>query len=106
MQKKQIEITCPCCSSKLAVDVLTETVLRASAPAELDETGRPKVDTKRWTGAEERVEDRSAKAEDRLESALSAEKDKETRLDDLFDKARAKVKRRESEGEDSNDDAI
>lgn len=100
MQKKQIEITCPCCSSKLAVDVLTESVLRASAPAELDETGRPKVGTERWTKAEERVEGRSESAEDRLESAFSAERDKETRLDDLFDKARAKAKRREGEDED------
>ncbi len=101
MQKKQIAITCPCCESKLAVDVLTETVLRASAPAELDEMGKPKVHTTRWTDAAKRIQGRSAKAEDRLESALSEEKDKETRLDDLFDKARAKVKRRESESEDS-----
>ena len=100
MQKKQIEITCPCCSSTLAVDVLTETVMRASAPAELDETGKPKLDTRRWTEASQRVEGRGKTAEDKLESALSAEREKETRLDDLFDKARAKVKRRESEDDE------
>jgi len=100
MEIKQIEVTCPCCSSRLAVDVLTRSVLRASAPAELDETGKPVVDEGRWDVASKRVATRGESAEDRLESALSAEKQKESRLEDLFDKARAKVQRREEDPEE------
>lgn len=102
MSKKQIEVACPCCETRLVVDVLTSTVLRASAPEQVDETGRVRVDESRWDAARDRVQGRGAQAEDRLESALSAERDKESRLDDLFEKARQKVRRR-SRDEDGDE---
>lgn len=95
MESKQIEVECPCCSTHLTIDVLTRKVMRAVSPAELDETGQPVLDEGRWDEARERVEERTDGAEDKLESALSEERDKESRLDDLFDKARRKVEDRE-----------
>ncbi len=97
MEKKQIEVDCPCCSSRLAIDVLTRTVVRATAPAELDETGKPRLDESRWERAAGRIEDRAAQAPDKLESALDAERNKEARFDDLFNKARKKVQDRQDE---------
>jgi len=99
MNNKQIEVACPCCETRLVVDVLTSTVLRASGPQQVDETGKVRLDESRWDAARDRVHGRGAEAEDRLESALSAERDKESRLDDLFEKAREKV-RRSSEDEE------
>ena len=98
MEKKQIEVDCPCCATKLTIDVLTRSVVRAHAPAELDETGRPRLDEGRWDRAEGRVAERSGGAQDKLESALEAERTKEARFDDLFEKARKKVERRGEEG--------
>ena len=98
MEKKQIEVDCPCCATKLTIDVLTQSVVRATAKAELDETGRPKLDEERWDKAEGRVSQRSAGAQDKLESALEAERTKEARFDDLFEKARKKVEGRGGEG--------
>jgi hypothetical protein len=94
MEKKQIEVDCPCCATKLTIDVLTSSVVRSTAPAELDETGRPKRDEGRWDRAEGRVAERSAGAQDKLESALDSERTKEARFDDLFEKARKKVEER------------
>jgi hypothetical protein len=100
MQKKQIQVDCPCCSSRLTIDVLTHTVMRADSPQELDETGKPRVPEKRWDKARGRVDARSAGAGDRLDAALDSERSKADRLDDLFDKARQKVQRREQEREE------
>lgn len=97
MQKKQIEIDCPCCSTRLTVDVLTQTVMRAVSPQELDESGEPLVPNQRWESARDRVDSRSAGAGDRLDEALNAEKNKANRLDDLFDQAKEKLKRKEEE---------
>ena len=49
-----------------------------------------------------RVEGRGTRAEDRLESALSAERDKESRLDDLFERAKDKVQRRSDQDEEED----
>ena len=100
MQNKQFQVDCPCCSSKLTIDVLTQTVLRADSPQQLDEFGKPLVPGERWDKAKEVVEERSAGAKDRLEAALNDERSKGDRLDDLFDKANAKLKKRESERDD------
>lgn len=96
MQKKQIELDCPCCETHLVIDVLTSKVMRATPPAELDETGKPKLDESRWERASETVKERADGAHDKLESALDAERDKASRFDDLFDKARKKVEDREA----------
>jgi hypothetical protein len=97
METKQIEIDCPCCSTRLTIDVLTRKIMRAVSPAEIDETGKAKLDESRWDDATIRVEERVEDAQDKLESALSDERDKESRLDDLFDKARRKVRDRDEE---------
>jgi hypothetical protein len=94
METKQIEVDCPCCAARLTIDVLTRTVLRSSAAHEVDETGKLRLDETRWDGAKRRVEERPTDARDKLEDALGRERGKESRLDDLFDKARRKVEER------------
>jgi len=93
METKQIEVACPCCSTHLTIDVLTRTIFRAVSPRDLDDTGKPVLDESRWDTASDLIEERGLDADNRLESALSAERDKEARLDDLFDKANEKLKR-------------
>ena len=91
MDKKQIETVCPCCDTTLVVDALTGKVLRHAKPGEVDETGKMQLDPSRWDGASERVSTRATDAADKFEEALGEEKTKESRLDDLFDKAKKKV---------------
>ena len=100
MENKQIEVDCPCCSSKLTIDVLTRTVMRALSPQEMEADDPTQRSAERWDKASERVEGRSAKAKDKLESAISMEKSKEDRLDDLFKQANEKLKRKESDRDD------
>lgn len=97
MENKQIDVDCPCCSARLTVDVLTRTVLRAISSQELEEPDSTKRGDQRWDQATKRVEGRGEKAKDKLESALSMEKDKEARLDDLFEQANEKLKRKRDE---------
>jgi len=101
MQNKQIEVDCPCCSSRLTVDVLTRTVMRALPPEESDASGRPIVPEERWEGARGKVSERQTGAVDRMDAALEAEKNKASRLDDLFDQAKAKIEKRREEQDDS-----
>ena len=100
METKQIEVTCPCCSTTLVVDVLTRKIMRAVSPAEIDETGKAVLDESRWDAATKRIEERSGTALDKLESGLDDERNKESHLDDLFDKARKKVQTRQEKTED------
>ena len=74
--------------------------MRAVTPQELDESGNPRVPTQAWDNAQGRVSERTTGAGDRLEEALNQEKDKASRLDDLFDQASEKLKRREQEQEE------
>jgi hypothetical protein len=98
MSAKQIDVTCPCCATRLTVDVLTAQVLRRSPPAgepERETAGEPGRD--RWTSAQEKVRERTKSGEDRLESALEQERGKSKRFDDLFEKAREKHTRKPGE---------
>ena len=95
MSAKQIDVTCPCCATRLTIDVLTAQVLRRSQPAEAE---APAGGADRWTAAQERVRGRTQTGEDKLESALEQERGKSKRFDDLFDKAREKHTRKDSEG--------
>ena len=97
METKQIEIACPCCKSRLLVDVRTGQLLRTLRPEEIDDKGKPVVSERDWDEALGRVEGRQQSRESKLEEALGRERDKESRLDDLFRKAREKL---ESGGED------
>ena len=92
MSAKQIEVSCPCCSSRLVVDVLTGKVMRTerAGPA------APGGDT--WTSAQERVRGRTASGTEKLEKALESERGKADRLDDLFRKAKEKLQRPDDDG--------
>jgi hypothetical protein len=91
METKQIEIACPCCKSRLLVDVRTGQLLRTLRPEELDEKGKPVVGERDWDEALGRVQGREHSRESRLEEALGRERDKASRLDDLFRKAQEKL---------------
>ena len=80
----------------------TRSVLRHSLPARLDEFGKPiRGDTSKWDEAEERIERAKSRGTDAFDEALGREKKRATDLDDLFDRARAKVdeRKRDLEGE-------
>ena len=91
MGTKQIDVVCPCCNTRLTVDVLTRQILRHAAPADIDETGKAVLNEGRWDSAKERVAGRGAASSDKFESALGQEKTRGGDLDDLFDKAKRKV---------------
>ncbi len=97
MPSKQIEVTCPCCDTILLIDTLTSKVMRRSRAAEVDETGKAKVDPARWDEARERVRDRRTGGEQRFEEALTQERDRDSDLDDLFERAKKKALGREDE---------
>jgi hypothetical protein len=94
MEKKEVEAVCPCCSTKLVVDVRSGKILRHAREGEVDETGKMQLDPERWESANERVGDRAGEAHSKFEEALDEEAGKESRLDDLFEKAKKKVKDR------------
>jgi hypothetical protein len=91
MESKQIEIACPCCKSRLLVDVRTGQLLRTLRPEEVDEKGKPVVSERDWDDALGRVQGREVSRESKLEEALGRERDKASRLDDLFRKAQEKL---------------
>ena len=96
---KEVETQCPCCDATLVVDVATGKVLRHAKSGQVDETGKMQLDEGRWESANERSSSRSTDAMDKFEQALGEERTKESRFDDLFDKAKKKVDaRREDDG--------
>ena len=96
---KEVETQCPCCDVTLVVDVATGKVLRHAKPGQVDETGKMQLDEGRWESANKRSSSRSVDATDKFEQALGEERSKESRFDDLFDKAKKKVdERREDDG--------
>lgn len=88
MDAKEIEVRCPCCTARLWVEPGTGRVLRT---VEAEEAPGPAKD--RWESAEQKVRERTRSGADKLESALEAERTKESRFDDLFQKAREKHRR-------------
>lgn len=92
MEVKQIEIDCPCCDTRLTIDVRTRTVLKHAPRATLDESGKVKLDEGRWDQALKRTSGRVDDAGSKLNKALDDERAKESRLDDLFDKANKKLR--------------
>ncbi len=97
MDAKETVVTCPCCQSRLEVDVRSGKVVKWRKPGELDETGKPKMRESDWESASSRVSGRMDAAKDRFDASLTKEKNREKDLDDLFSKAEEKLKRR---GED------
>jgi hypothetical protein len=94
MGPKQIDVTCPCCSTILTVDVLTAQVLRRTEPREDGAKGQGES---RWGAAEETVEGRQTSAQDKLDQALAEERGKEAHLDDLFRKAQEKLTKKDKD---------
>jgi len=88
MSSKQIDVTCPCCASRLTVDVLTGKTLRT-------ERAVPESTGDKWSSAQQKVLGRTESGAEKLESALQEERDKKSKLDDLFRKAQEKLKRGE-----------
>ena len=98
MSAKQIDVTCPCCSTRLTVDVLTAQVLRRSPPPGASDRAEENPSSgDRWASAQDRVRERSKSGEDRLENALEQERGKSKRFDELFEKAREKHGRKPGE---------
>jgi len=100
MEKKQLEICCPTCSSRILIDVRSEQVLRTRRPEERDSTGKPKVGEGDWDDALNRVQDRAGRRDSKLDDALDRERSKADRLDDLFRKASEKLDEEDEEEED------
>ncbi len=96
MDAKEILVECPCCASRLAVDVRTGKLLRWSRAGEVDPTGRPVVREEDWDQAHGRVKSRLDSAEDRFEAGLGRERSRERDLDDLFRRTQEKL----GEGQD------
>ena len=92
MDKKDLELTCPCCESRLTVDLRTSKVVRARRPEELDETGKPQVSAKDWDDVNDRVRGRLDSAAEKFEAGLSRERSKTKDLDALFDEAKEKLR--------------
>jgi len=99
MDTKQLEITCPCCDTRLTVDVRTGGVVRSRRPEERDETGKPIVREADWSNAFNKVKQRSDGAGSKLDQALQNERDKASRLDDLFRQAKEKLDAKEGDEE-------
>ncbi len=91
MDTKQIDVDCPCCRSRLSIDVRTERVLRWSPPGGVDEGGKPLVREERWDDALGRVTGREKTAGDKFDQALTKEKGRAKDLDELFRRAQEKL---------------
>jgi hypothetical protein len=91
---KEVEVTCPCCTARLTIDVRTGTVLKRQLPVKEGAEGPPKD---AWESAQDRVRERSAEGKRKLESALDYERTKEARFDELFKKATEKRARKPDE---------
>jgi len=91
MERKQFEIDCPCCSSRILIDVRTGQILRTRRPQAADETGRKATSQADWQDALGRVQERTRAGDDRLEQALDREKRRGRDLDDLFEQAKDKA---------------
>ena len=101
MDEKQIEVTCPCCSAKLSIDVRTESVLRATPPQKLDETGKAILDEGRWDAALDRVSSRTQTSEVGFDEALKKEQSSAQDLEERFEQAKKKLARRKGPQDDS-----
>jgi hypothetical protein len=97
MDQKEVKVDCPCCQSRLEIDVRTATVLRWRKQGETDETGKPVLRESDWSSASERVSKRLGSAGDKFDESLSREKKRSQDLDDLFRKAHEKLGKKAEE---------
>jgi hypothetical protein len=97
MSARDANVTCPCCQSRLEVDVRTGKVVKWRREVELDETGKPILTEADWTSAADRAGGRRDAAVEKFDAGVAREQKRETDLDDLFNKASEKLKKK---GED------
>ena len=97
MDTKEVKIDCPCCESRLEIDVRTAKVLRWRKKGETDETGKPVLGESDWSNASERVNKRMGSAADKFDESLTREKGRSQDLDELFRKANKKLGRKDVE---------
>jgi len=95
MDTKSLEVACPCCESRLEIDVRTGKLVRWAKKSELDESGKPRVRESDWSQANQRVNQRLGGAADKFDESLGREKTRGQDLDDLFKKASDKLKRKD-----------
>jgi hypothetical protein len=93
MEIKDVEVTCPCCSTRITLDVRTRKILRSRPPKRVDESGKPVLDAKDWDEINSKVKNRLGSASDKFEEGLARETTREKDLDDLFRKANDKIRR-------------
>lgn len=91
MDSKEVKIDCPCCESRLEIDVRTAKVLRWRKKGETDETGKPVLRESDWNAASDKVNRRMGTAEDRFDQSLTRERGRTRDLDELFRKANEKL---------------
>lgn len=91
METKQIEVDCPCCQSRLAIDVRTARVLRSRPKGQVDEAGKPKVGEADWTDAFGKVKTREAERDGRLGAMLDEQRRRSDELESRFQAARKKL---------------
>lgn len=91
MDTKEVKLECPCCRSRLEIDVRTASVVRWRRPGETDELGKPLVNEGDWRQASERVSGRLGAADDKFDRSLQREKNRAQDLDELFRKANEKL---------------
>ncbi|MEW6070988.1 MAG: hypothetical protein AB1726_00145 [Planctomycetota bacterium] len=103
MEQKDVEVTCPCCGTRITVDVRTRHILRSRPPERTDDTGRPVVDKTDWDRVSARVEGRLGAAKEKFENGLAKERTREQDLDDLFRRASEKAK--EQKGPEDEEEA-
>ena len=96
---KEVQIVCPCCQSRLSVDVRTSKVLRWSSPPKEGEE-KPERTTRDWGAAADRVGQRMSSAKDSFDSGLERERKREGDLDDLFRKANDKLRRKQDDADE------
>ncbi len=89
MDTKEVKLECPCCQSRLEVDVRTATVLRWRPKDEGG--GKDKPSEEGGGSAADKVSRRLGDAGDKFDDSLSRERRREADLDDLFRKANQKL---------------
>lgn len=87
MSQQPLEVTCPCCSKRLVVDVVTGKAERADAGSVPSNPRDP------WTSAQDKVRGRTLSGTEKLENALREERGKSSKLDQLFKDAQDKLRR-------------
>lgn len=90
MSAKEIEVECPCCKSRLTVDLRTERAVRWAPEGRRDAADAPRQEG-RWDAAVDRVDGRERRAQDDLDRALDRERDRAEELERRFRDAERKL---------------